>query len=120
MPACTVTREVRGSTACYSLSGKFEAVCAWDLSARLEREALPGVEIDFSQVTDFVDYGVAVVASAVKRLEGRSIRLRGLRQHQLRLFKYFGVEPVEQRTAREAFASAGLLGGAAAPVREVG
>ena len=96
MPGCSVIREVLGTTARYVISGKFEGACAWDLSQRLEQETLPEMVVDFSQVSDFVDYGIAVVASALLALPpARRIEMRGLRQHQARLFRYFGVDPEE-------------------------
>jgi anti-anti-sigma regulatory factor len=94
MPGCTLTREVNGSTALYRIGGRFEAACAWDLSARLDQEPLRGVTIDFSRVTDFVDSAIAVLASSLAASTHR-VRLLGLRQHQERLFRYFGVEPAE-------------------------
>ncbi len=95
MPGCTVEREVIGSTATYRLSGRFEGACAWDLTGRLAQEPLAEVLLDFSQVVDFVDYGLAVVANALLALDHKRIHLQGLRQHQLRLFKYFGVDADE-------------------------
>ena len=94
MPACSLEREVIGSTAFYRMNGKFEASCAWELSGRLEQEPLGDVVVDFSQVSEFVDYGVAIIAGALAGSRKR-IELRGLRQHQERLFGYFGVDPAE-------------------------
>jgi STAS domain-containing protein len=100
MPGCTLEREVVGGTALYRISGKFEGACAWELSGRLEREPLSSVVVDFAQVGEFVDYGIAVMANAVQSAD-KQIKLRGLRQHQERLFRYFGVdaaEPLEEGT----------------------
>ena len=95
MPGCTVEREVIGTTATYRLSGRFEGLCAWDLARRLEQEPLAEVLLDFSQVVDYVDYSIAIVASALLALNHKSVHLQGIRQHQLRMFKYFGVDPDE-------------------------
>jgi hypothetical protein len=97
MPACncTINREVIGCTAWYRIVGKFESSCSWDLARRIGQEPLGEMALDFSQVGDFVDYGIAVLASALLELPAKTIRLQGLRQHQLRLFKYFGVEPAQ-------------------------
>ena len=95
MPGCSVEREVIGTTAAYRLSGRFEGACAWDLAKRLEQEPLSEVRLDFSQVSDYVDYGIAVVASALLALQHKRVHLQGIRQHQLRMFKYFGVDPDE-------------------------
>lgn len=94
MPGCSLEREVNGSKALYRIAGRFEGACAWDLSDRLEREPLLEVVIDFSRVTDFVDSAVAVIASALAA-SPHHVLLHGLRQHQERLFRYFGVEPLE-------------------------
>jgi anti-anti-sigma regulatory factor len=93
MPACTLERKVDGSTAIYRISGKVDGTCAWDLASRLEKETLSELAVDFSQVEQFVDYGIAVLASAIISLPQKRIRLQDLRQHQERLFKYFGVDP---------------------------
>lgn len=95
MPACSVTREVAGTTSRYRIDGRFEGACAWDLAGRLDREELPEVILDFAQVNDFVDYGVAILAGALLSLKAKRVHLTGLRQHQLRLFRYFGVHPEE-------------------------
>jgi hypothetical protein len=95
MSACNIEREVIGSTAWYRVCGKFESSCAWDLSRRIAQEPLREMALDFSQVGDFVDYGIAVLSGALLELPDKQIRLQGLRQHQLRLFKYFGVEPAQ-------------------------
>jgi hypothetical protein len=95
MPGCSVEREVIGTTATYRLSGRFEGACAWDLARRLEQEPLAEVLLDFSQVVDYVDYSIAIVASALLAADHKSVHLQGIRQHQLRMFKYFGVDPEE-------------------------
>ena len=93
MPACNINREVIGSTAWYRIAGKFESSCAWDLSRRVAQEHLSELTLDFSQVGDFVDYGIAVLSSSLLEVPHKTVHLEGLRQHQMRLFRYFGVEP---------------------------
>ncbi len=95
MPACSLEREVIGSTATWRICGKFEGACAWELSGRIQAEPLGELTLDFSQCAEFVDYGIAVLANAILSLSDKCIHLEGLRQHQLRLFKYFGVDPEE-------------------------
>jgi anti-anti-sigma regulatory factor len=95
MPGCSLAREVIGTTATYRISGRFDGACAWDLSRRLQQELLAELLLDFSQVDEFVDYGVAVLANVLLALDHKCIHLRGVRQHQLRLFKYFGVDAEE-------------------------
>jgi len=94
MPACNLEREVDGSTALYRIAGRFEGSCARELAARLDQEPLHEVVVDFSQVNEFVDSGVAVIAGALSSTP-HHVRLRGLRQHQERLFRYFGVDPAD-------------------------
>lgn len=95
MPGCSVVREVRGCTAIYTMSGRFDGACAWDLGLKLGREALREVVLDFSRVGDFVDYAIAIVANGLLGLNGKAVQLRGLRKHQERVFKYFGVDVEE-------------------------
>ena len=114
MPACTLEREVDGSTAIFRVCGKFDGACAWDLVGRLEKDALPELTVDFSQVDQFADYAIAVLASAVLALPNKRVRLQGLRQHQERLFGYFGVEPSELRRGPSPLLAADTLQAAAA------
>lgn len=94
MPACNLEREVNGGTAFYRIAGRFEGACARDLSSRLQSEPLHDVVVDFSRVSEFVDSGVAVLAGSLSS-SSHTVHLRGLRQHQERLFRYFGIEPSE-------------------------
>lgn len=94
MPGCDLEREVDGSIALYRIAGRFERTCAWDLAARLAKEPLREVVIDFSRASEFVDSAVAVIANSLLSSPQR-VHLRGLRHHQERLFRYFGVEPEE-------------------------
>ena len=93
MSGCRVEREVLGGTALYRVQGDFEGHCAFELAQRLEREPLDEVVLDFSRTSGFIDHGVAAMSGALLSMPHKAIRLRGLRRHQLRLFKYFGVEP---------------------------
>ncbi len=93
MPGCSIEREVIGSTAWYRIAGRFEGACAWDLAGRLEREPLADAVLDFSQVADFSDYGIAVMANALQARQ-KPVELRGLRQHQERVFQCFGIDPL--------------------------
>ena len=101
MSCCDIDREINGSTARYRVTGKFEGACAFNLAKRIEAEPLGELALDFSQCGEFVDYGIAVLASALLSIPGKRVHLEGLRQHQLRLFKYFGVD-AEQLLQRDA------------------
>ena len=82
----------------------------------MDRETAPEVLVDFSLVRDFSDLGVAVLAQGVQS-SGRRVQFRGLRQHQLRIFRYCGVT-VDEVSAREAVAvstTAPTAGGPSAP-----
>ena len=103
MPGCNIEREVVGSIARYTVAGRFEGACAWDLAGRIEHEVLGEITLDFSQCNDFVDYGIAVLSSALLSIPGKRVHLDGMRQHQLRLLKYFGVVP-EALAQRETIA----------------
>ena len=92
MPTCSLEREVKGNAAFYWISGKFDGSCAWELSGRLQNEPFSQVVVDFSQATDFLDCSVGVIAATLLTSRKR-IQFRGLRQHQERLFGYFGVDP---------------------------
>ena len=92
MPGCDIQREVFGCMALYRVTGKFEGGCAFALAKRIEVEPLGELTLDFSRCAEFVDYGIAVLSSALLSVPGKRVQLEGLRQHQLRLFKYFGVD----------------------------
>jgi hypothetical protein len=102
MSACSVTREPRGDTSTYVVSGRFEEPCAWELAARLTEERLPSATLDFSRCHEFQDYAIAVLAQALVGLVGLTVQLRGLRQHQERVFKCFGVDVKSFARAGEA------------------
>ena len=103
MSCCEIDREMTGCIARYRVAGKFEGACAFSLAQRIEVEPLGELILDFSQCDEFVDYGIAVLASALLSVPGKRVHLEGLRQHQLRLFKYFGVDADEllQRESSE-------------------
>lgn len=102
MSGCNIQREIIGSTARYNVAGRFEGACAWDLAHRIEREALAELTLDFSQCGEFVDYGIAVLANVLLATPHKRVHFEGLRQHQVRLFKYFGVDAEERRQPRAA------------------
>jgi anti-anti-sigma regulatory factor len=62
------------------------------------------VRVDLTQVRDFHDFGVAVLARALA--SRRQVHVRGLRTHQIRLLRYLGIdageEPGHQADARPA------------------
>ena len=85
------------------VEGVLDGVAARRVEAELLRAA-PGdrLLVDLTKVREFHDFGVAVLGRAL--IECRAdVRLRGLRQHQLRVLRYFGVdvEPVERAVIPE-------------------
>lgn len=78
-----------------ALDGVFDGASAWELRHTLEAIGhRPGrVVLDFSRVREFYDFGVAVLAHGLaEKNTSPDVHLTGLRTHQLRLFRYFGVE----------------------------
>jgi anti-anti-sigma regulatory factor len=98
-----ITREWEGHRLVIKVTGVFDRASAWSVRDRVEREAAQEVLLDFSLVREFSDLGVAVLAHGLSGLR-RRVAFRGLRQHQLRIFRYCGV-PVEERGAEDAVAS---------------
>ncbi|HTP25613.1 MAG TPA: STAS domain-containing protein [Anaeromyxobacteraceae bacterium] len=75
------------------LDGIFDAPAAFAVCGRLGAAAAGSrVVIDFSQVTKFDDRGVAVMAASLGAEKGPRVFVRGLRQHQHRIFRYLGVD----------------------------
>jgi anti-anti-sigma regulatory factor len=104
MNDCTIDRQREAGRVTYRLSGVFDRAGAWALRAKLDRESADEVLLDFSLVRDFSDLGVAVVAHGLAETP-RRVLFRGLRQHQLRIFRYCGIA-IEETSARESLAAA--------------
>lgn len=76
-----------------SLEGTFDVPAARLLENSLQRLGPgPGIRVDFAGVRRFNDFAVAVLAQALKGAAG-SVKVRGLSLHQVRLLRYFGVDP---------------------------
>ena len=99
MPDGTISREPDGERVVFRVAGAFDRTAAWSLREQVEREAAREVLLDFSLVRDFSDLGVAVLAHGLTAAR-RRVLFRGLRQHQLRVFRYCGVA-VEELAARD-------------------
>jgi len=80
------------------MDGVFDVPAAKRLGTVLER-ARPGEEIriDVSRSTGFEDFGLALLAQALGETRAGRVALRGLRGHQLRILRYFGVDPARLR-----------------------
>ncbi len=75
------------------LEGTFDAAEGWRLHDVLSKLARgTRVALDFTQVRTFHDFAIALLAQDLSALAGR-VDARGLCHHQLRILKYFGVDP---------------------------
>lgn len=102
---CSISHDREGERLVYRLAGTFDRAAAWALRARLEHDdAASELVLDFSLVRDFSDLGVAVLAHALTAAPRRVV-FRGLRQHQVRIFRYCGLA-IEETSARESVAGA--------------
>ncbi len=76
-----------------TVDGVFDVPAARRLELLLERAREDeAIRVDLSQVREFHDFGVAVLAQALKHGTKR-VALQGLRWHQVRLLRYFGADP---------------------------
>ncbi len=91
MRGCSIIKELEGGRTVIRVAGVFDRASAFELRDRLEREPANDLVLDFSLVREFADLGVATLAHGLAGGE-RRLRLRGLREHQLRIFRYFGVD----------------------------
>ena len=91
MPACRIERGTEDGRTVLRVSGVFDFDSARELHTRLAGEPGDDLVLDFSHVREFADLGVAALARGLAGGE-RRISLRGLRQHQLRIFRYFGLD----------------------------
>ncbi len=86
------------------LEGVFDGLSARRLEALLVG-ADTGVRfhIDLTQVREFHDFGIAVLGHALTRSRAH-VTLRGLRRHQIRVLRYFGVDtgPLESAVLPDA------------------
>ena len=88
-----------------SLDGAFDAFAAWQIRGRLV--SLPpesSVVLDFTAVDEFFDLGVAVMAHGLAVNEGARVEMRGLHEHQHRLFRYFGIDADGAKLGRSSLA----------------
>jgi hypothetical protein len=61
------------------------------------------LRVDLTKVREFHDFAVAVLAQALTRCRAQ-VTLLGLRQHQIRVLRYFGVDtaPLERAAVADA------------------
>ncbi len=91
MTDCMVERDRESGRTVMRFMGVFDREHAIDLRDEIKR--MEGdVLLDFSLVRAFDDRGVATLAQILAEKGDRSISVRGLREHQLRLFRYIGID----------------------------
>lgn len=90
-----IHRDHDGTRAVYRIRGAFDRAGAWALRDRIQSDPAAEIFLDFSQIRDFSDLAVAVLAHGLTAAS-RRVAFRGLRQHQLRILRYCGV-PVDDR-----------------------
>jgi anti-anti-sigma regulatory factor len=87
-----MTTETATGRSVIQLEGVFDGLVARRLEALLARAGAGArFEIDLTHVREFHDFALAVLAHALTQCAA-SVALRGLRQHQIRLLRYFGVD----------------------------
>jgi anti-anti-sigma regulatory factor len=74
------------------ITGRFDPASAVLLERELVKETGSEVVLDFGSGDELGDASVAVLSHVLRSAHARSLRLRGLRRHQERLLRYFGVE----------------------------
>jgi anti-anti-sigma regulatory factor len=89
---CSMRRDTEGARTILRLSGVFDGESVSRLREELARSSGEELVVDFSLVREFADLGVAALARDLAAARDRRLSLRGLRAHQLRLFRYFGVD----------------------------
>lgn len=78
----------------FRLAGRFDGAAALRLRQEVMIDESPLTIIDFSHVDNFDDSTLALLTVTLALLlrKGRSIALRDLREHQVRVLQHFGVE----------------------------
>jgi microsomal dipeptidase-like Zn-dependent dipeptidase len=79
-----------GDAVVIRVEGVFDAAAAQRLASALESTDVGAIRVDLSDVREFHDFGIAMLARALGGRHG--VAVSGLRQHQLRLLRYFGVD----------------------------
>ena len=82
-----------GPTAVIRVEGTFDLPAARLVENSLKRNGSGPVRVDFRGVRAFHDFAVAVLAQALKRAPEPRVKVEGLTVHQIRLLRYFGVDP---------------------------
>lgn len=76
--------------------GTFDVPAAERVARAIQAANGLDVRVDLTQVRDFHDFGVAVLARALATR--RQVEVRGLRTHQIRLLRYLGIDAIGEPT----------------------
>lgn len=88
------------------VEGTFDGAAALQLQHLINELQASSVELDFSQTRSFQDVAVALLT---RTLQERAVTLRGLGQHQERMFRYFGVNTSSATDSRAYYKPEELL-----------
>ncbi len=91
MTTCTVVEEPEGERVALRFHGDFDREGALKLQERVATLKRP-LLLDFTQVHDFDDLAAAMLARLLVEDHAGRIALRGLCEHQFRLFRYIGID----------------------------
>jgi anti-anti-sigma regulatory factor len=81
------------------LEGVFDGPAARRLEALLVDAGVSArIHVDLTHVREFHDFAIAVLGQALTRTRA-SVSLRGLRQHQIVVLRYFGIDPAPLESA---------------------
>jgi hypothetical protein len=84
--------QTAGEALVIRMDGVFDVPAANRLARALADTGVQDdVRIDLTQVREFHDFGVTVLAE-VLAARGKRVAVRGLRQHHVRLLRYLGIE----------------------------
>jgi anti-anti-sigma regulatory factor len=82
-----------GCKAVLRFSGALDAASALEVRPFLASAAPGNITLDFSQASSVDYYGLSVLISEMQAQGGMTVLLRGLRLNQIRMLRYFGLDP---------------------------
>jgi anti-anti-sigma regulatory factor len=91
MTSCTVREVPEGDRVVLRFHGDFDREGALKLQQRLATLSTP-LLLDFTEVHDFDDLAAAMLGRLLVEDRAGRVTLRGLCEHQYRLFHYIGIE----------------------------
>jgi hypothetical protein len=97
----SITCDRRRTVTLYRLEGVFTGQAAFELKRQIAEEGSLRLELDFSRVVRFFDFGLAAFATELPSVtrEGQTVELLGLSLHHRRLLHYFGLSLPEYEAA---------------------